>query len=101
MNLHAQAGLEQALQLGARMLGAAREGNWDAVAGFRPEYDALLRQGTSVTEATRSTLLQVQQQHQQLVELTAQARDLIAGQLEQQRRNHRALNAYLLPCDED
>ncbi|MEP7186499.1 MAG: flagellar protein FliT [Rhodanobacter sp.] len=101
MNVHGQADLEQALQLGTQMLGAAREGDWNAVAGFRPEYDALLRQGASAEEITRSTLLQVQQQHQQLVELTAQARDSISGQLEQQRRNHRALNAYLLPCDED
>jgi hypothetical protein len=101
MNVPAQADLEQALQLGTQMLGAAREGDWKAVAGFRPEYDALLRQGASVNEVARGTLLQVQQQHQQLVELTAHARDSIAGQLEQQRRNHRALNAYLLPCDED
>lgn len=101
MNVQRLADLEHALQLGTQMLGAAREGDWNAVVGFRPEYDALLRQGASVDEVARGTLLQVQQQHQQLVELTAQARDSIAAQLEQQRRNHRALNAYLLPCDED
>ncbi|MDQ6646909.1 MAG: hypothetical protein M3Y93_06730 [Pseudomonadota bacterium] len=101
MNVQRQTDLGQALHLGTQMLGAAREGNWNAVAVFRPQYDALLRQGASVKEVTLSTLLQVQQQHQQLVELTAEALASIAGQLEQQRRNHRALNAYLLPCDGD
>lgn len=101
MNIPGQVDLEQALQLGTQMLGAAREGDWKAVAGLRPEYDALLRQGAPAKDVARSTLLEVQQQHQQLVQLTARARDSIAGQLEQQRSNHRALNAYLLPCDED
>ncbi len=101
MSVPGQAELQQVLQMGAQMLGLAREGDWNAVVGFRPEYEALLRRGASVDDVPRRTLLQVQQQHQQLVELTAEARDSIAGQLEQQRRNHRALNAYLLPCDED
>lgn len=101
MNVPGRADLEHALQLGAQMLDAAREGDWKAVAGLRPEYDALLRQGAPANDVERDFLLQVQQQHQQLVELTAQARDSIARQLQQQRKNHRALNAYLLPCDGD
>lgn len=101
MSAPGSADLEHALQLGSQMLGSAREGDWKAVTRLRPQYDALLRQGDPGKDFARITLLQVQQQHQQLVELTAQARDSIAGQLEQQRRNHRALNAYLLPCDED
>ncbi len=101
MNVPGRADLEHALQLGAQMLDAAREGDWKAVAGLRPEYDALLRQGAPANDVERGFLLQVQQQHQQLVELTAQARDSIARQLQQQRKNHRALNAYLLPCDGD
>lgn len=99
MNVPGQADLQQALQLGAQMLGSAREGDWAAVIEFRPQYDALLRHGASENDVARPALLQLQQQHQQLMELTAQARNSVAGQLEQQRRNHRALNAYLLPCD--
>ena len=96
-----QAALERALQLGAQMLGAARAQEWSAIVDLRPEYDAVLQRGTPATEATRGILLELQCQHQQLVELIGQARERIRGELEQQQRNHRALNAYLMPRDED
>ncbi|MFI4957660.1 MAG: hypothetical protein ACHP7C_00670 [Lysobacterales bacterium] len=92
-----QAALERALQLGAQMLGAAREQDWTAVAELRPEYDAALQLGASATETTREFMLELQCRHQQLVELAAQARDRAGRELEQQQRNHRALSAYLLP----
>jgi hypothetical protein len=96
-----QAALQQALQLGAQMLGAARAQEWGVIVDLRPEYDAVLQRGTPATEATREILLELQCQHRQLVELVDQARDRVRTELEQQQRNRRALNAYLMPCDED
>lgn len=91
----AHAPLDQALQLGTLMLGAAQQKEWTIVASMRPDYDAAIREGASSASVSCSLLQQIEHQHQQLVQLTAQARDSVAHELEQQRRNHRALSAYL------
>ena len=87
--------LEQALQVGTRMLNAALVGDWTSVADLCPAYDALLRQDHATSENAYATLLKLQRQHQDLLALTGQARESIAAELAQQRCNHRALNAYL------
>lgn len=101
MSAEGHAALEQALQLSTQMLGAAQAQDWGTVVELRPDYDDVLRRGTPVTDASREILTEILQQHQQLAQLTDQARQLIGKELEQQQRNHRALNAYLMPCDED
>lgn len=95
MNGATHAPLDQALQLGTLMLGAARQNDWTGVAGMRPDYDAAIREGASGASVSYGLLQQIEQQHQQLVQLTAQARDAVAHELEQHRHNHRALSAYL------
>lgn len=101
MSAVGHAALEQALQLSTQMLGAAQSQDWGTVAALRPDYDDVLRRGAPATDASREILTTLLGQHQQLVQLTDQARQQIASELEQQQRNHRALNAYLVPCDED
>ncbi|MFA6230065.1 MAG: hypothetical protein WC617_07785 [Rhodanobacter sp.] len=95
MNGAAHAPLDQALQLGTLMLGAAQQKDWAIVASMSPDYDAAIREGASTATVSYSLLMQIEQQHQQLVQLTAQAREGVARALEQQGRNHRALSAYL------
>jgi len=101
MSAVGHAALQQALQLSSQMLGAAQAQDWGTVAELRPDYDDVLRRGTPATDASREILTELLHQHQLLVQLTDQAREQIAMELEQQQRNHRALNAYLMPCDED
>ena len=95
MNGATHAPLDQALQLGTLMLGAAQQKDWAIVASMSPDYDAAIREGAAGEAVSLSLLQQIEQQHQQLVQLTAQARDGVVQALEQQRRNHRALSAYL------
>ncbi|MDE1893903.1 MAG: hypothetical protein KGM46_00915 [Pseudomonadota bacterium] len=95
MNGPAHAPLDQALQLGTLMLGAARQREWAIVAGMNPDYDAAIRAGASAARSSPDLLLQIEQQHRQIVQLAAQARDGVAQELERQRHNHRALSAYL------
>ncbi len=95
MNAAAHAPLDQALQLGTLMLGAAQQRDWAIVASMSPDYDAAIREGVAGASVSHRLLQQIEQQHQQLVQLTTQAREGVAQELEQQRRSHRALSAYL------
>ena len=79
-----------------QMLEAAETGNWAGVAALRLEYQDLLRREHPANEATRQTLLVLQQQNQELLELAGHARAGIARELGQHRQTHRALNAYLV-----
>lgn len=88
--------LEQALQLGTRMLGAAEAGDWTDVAALQAQCDALLRHQHAAGHATRAALLELQRQHRDVTTLVDQARDVIALELGRHRHNHRALNAYLV-----
>jgi predicted proteasome-type protease len=88
--------LEQALQLGNRMLVAADAGDWTDVAALQAECDVLLRHEHAADEATRTALLELQRQHQSVTALAGHARDVIAQELGRHRHNHRALNAYLV-----
>lgn len=93
-------GLEHALQLGNRMLGAADAGDWASVTTLQAQCDALLRHDHMAGEATRAALLELQRQHQRVTALVGQARDVIARELGRHRHNHRALNAYLVSREE-
>ena len=95
--------LERALQMGRQMLEAAQTRQWDEVANMHPAYEELLEQNhaTSVTAASRDSLLQVWVQHQQLLDLTATAREAVAHELDRSRHNHRALNTYLVHSQDD
>ncbi|HWU76124.1 MAG TPA: flagellar protein FliT [Rhodanobacter sp.] len=95
--------LERALQMGREMLAAAQARDWDEVASLHPAYEALLEKNseTQLTPATRDSLLQVWVQHQQLLDLTATARDAVARELDRSRHNHRALNTYLVHSQDD
>jgi hypothetical protein len=94
------AGLERALQLGAQMLEAARKQDWTSVAALRPECDALIRQGDLTNDYAREALPELQRQHQGLLQMAGDARDVIVGELGRQQQAHRALNAYLDLNDE-
>ena len=95
--------LERALQMGRQMLEAAQARQWDEVTSMHSAYEELLEQNhpTSVTPASRDSLLQVWVQHQQLLDLTSTARDAVARELDRSRHNHRALNTYLVHSQDD
>lgn len=93
-------GLDHALQLSTRMLGAAGAGDWVNVASLQAECDVLLRRDHAADEATRTVLLELQRQHQSVTALVGRARDVIAQELGRHRHNHRALNAYLVSGEE-
>jgi hypothetical protein len=103
MNTMDCSSLERALQMGGRMLEAAQARQWDEVASMHSAYEELLEQNhaTFVTPASRESLLQVWGQHQQLLDLTATARDAVARELDRSRHNHRALNTYLVLSQDD
>ena len=82
--------------LSVQMLEAAATGNWTGVVTLRLEYQDLLRRDLPANDATRRALLVLQQQNQDLLDLTGHARAGIARELGQHREKHRALNAYLV-----
>lgn len=95
--------LERALQIGKQMLEAAQALQWDEVTSMHSAYEELLERNlsTSVTPASRDSLLQGWVQHQQLLDLTTTARDAVAREIDRSRHNHRALNTYLVHSQED
>lgn len=92
--------LASALELSERMLEAARSGEWSTVTTLQSECDALIRQEHPADESTRVALLKLERGHRSLAELADQARDAVAVELGQLRRNRRALHAYLAPAGE-
>jgi hypothetical protein len=100
MTAATHADLDRALTLGTNMLASAATGDWATVATLQAECDALIRKDRPTDEATRAALLTLQQQHGELIALAAKAREAVAVELGQHRRNHRAVSAYLVPLDE-
>ncbi|WP_082121172.1 flagellar protein FliT [Dyella japonica] len=83
------------LQLSERMLAAAREGDWNAVATLESERsDEIAR--LPMTESQSLPVLKTLLAHTEEVrELARQQRDRLDDDLGQHQHRHRALSAYL------
>lgn len=83
------------LELSERMLAAAREGDWNAVAALETERSEQIT-GLPMTEAQSLPVLKTLLVHTEEVrELARQQRDRLGEDLGQHQHRHRALSAYL------
>jgi flagellar protein FliT len=84
-----------ALELSERMLVAAREGDWNAVASLEAERSEQIAR-LPMTEAQSLPVLKTLLTHTEEVrELARQQRDRLGDDLGQHQHRHRALSAYL------
>jgi flagellar protein FliT len=83
------------LELSERMLAAAREADWNAVATLEAERSQQIAQ-LPMTELQSLPLLKTLLAHTEAVrELARQQRDRLGDDLGQHQHRHRALSAYL------
>ena len=90
--------LQRALDLSARMLTAARAGDWAGATEHQGECDRLLRQAT-VNAAGLMALRQLYHDQQELLGMASRARQATESDLLRQRVNHRAVSAYIKTSD--
>ncbi|MCP1373761.1 hypothetical protein [Dyella lutea] len=86
--------LQRALELSARMLSSAREGDWAAATAHQAECDRLLRQAP-VNAAGLMALRRLYQDQQELLGLAAAAREAVEQKRAHARTGHRAVSAYI------
>jgi len=86
---------ETLLDISARMLSAAREGEWDRVATLEAERSGLLA-SVSITDPASQPVLKTLLAHTEEVrQLAGQQREHLSEALGQHQHRHRALSAYL------
>jgi flagellar protein FliT len=86
---------ETLLDISARMVGAAREGDWDMVATWEAERGALLA-SVSITDPASLPVLKTLLAHTEEVrQLAGQQREHLNEALGQHQHRHRAVSAYL------
>jgi flagellar protein FliT len=83
------------LALSARMVAAARQDQWDAVASLEAERSAQIA-ALSINDVDALPVLKTLLTHTEEVrELARQQRDRLGSDLDQHQHRHRALSAYL------
>jgi hypothetical protein len=82
------------LEASARMLASAEASAWDDLASHAAERDRLLQQ-IPVAQVSLDILKALLAHNEQVKALVGGARDELGHAMGEQRRTHRALNAYL------
>jgi flagellar protein FliT len=87
--------VDELLAISARMVDAAREGNWDAVAQLEAQRNPLIA-GLSLGDPSALATFKALLVHTEEVRaLAQQQRERLGDALGQHQQRHRALSAYL------